>query len=74
MKRAFKQEDIKSKGSCKQGSHQVYNIIPKSRKWLIVNYMVNVVKTTLPRFYIFRGKMICDDYIQFYKLGTYMAM
>jgi len=36
--------------------------------------VVNVVGTTLPGFYIFRGERICDNYIQFYKLGTYMAM
>jgi hypothetical protein len=36
----------------KQGSQQVYIIIPKSKKWLIINYVVNATKTTLPRFYI----------------------
>jgi len=58
----------------KRGSHQVYNIIPKSKEWLIINYVVNVLGITLPRFYIFRRKMIHDDYIQFYKPGTCMAM
>jgi len=52
----------------------VYNIIPKSREWLIINCVVNVVRTTLPRFYIFKGERICDDYIQLCKPGTCMAM
>jgi hypothetical protein len=34
----------------------VYNIIPKSKEWLSVNYEINVARTTLPRFYTFRGK------------------
>jgi len=46
----------------------------KSRKWLIVNYVINVAGTTLPRLYIFKGKKIRDDYIQLYKLRIYMAM
>jgi hypothetical protein len=36
--------------------------------------VVNATKTTLPRFYIFRGEKIHDNYIQLYKLRTYMAM
>jgi len=36
--------------------------------------VVNVAKTTLPRFYLFKGKRIRDDYIQLCKLGTCMAM
>jgi hypothetical protein len=34
---------IRSKGSYKMRSHQVYNIIPKSREWLLVNCVVNAV-------------------------------
>ncbi len=52
----------------------MYNIILKSREWLIINCVVNVVGTTLLGFYIFRGERICDDYIQLYELGTCMAM
>ncbi len=74
MKHASKQEDNQEQGFGKCGSQHVYNTIPKSREWLTINYVVNVVGTTLPRFYIFRGEKICDDYIQFCKLGTYMAM
>jgi hypothetical protein len=32
----------------KRSSQQVYNIIPKYREWLIVNYVVNVARITLP--------------------------
>jgi hypothetical protein len=41
----------------------VYDIIHKSREWLIINYVVDVAKTTLPRFYIFNGEKIRDNYI-----------
>ncbi len=51
----------------KQNSQQVYNIIPKFREWSIVNCIVNIVGISLPRFYIFRGKKMQDDYIQFNK-------
>jgi hypothetical protein len=52
----------------------VYNIIPKSKEWLTINCVVNVARTTLPRFYIFRREKIRDDYIQLYKPRTCMAM
>jgi hypothetical protein len=52
----------------------VYNTIPKSREWLIINCVINAIRTSLPWFYIFRGKKIQDDYIQHYKTITYMAM
>jgi len=45
-------------------SHIVYNIIPKSHEWLIVNCVVNVVRTILLGFYIFQGKRMHDDYIK----------
>ncbi len=52
----------------------MYNIIPKSKEWLIINYVVNVVRTTLPGFHIFKGENIRDDYIQFCKPRTCMAV
>jgi len=58
----------------KQGSHQMYNTIPKSREWLIINCVVNVVGTIMSGFYMFKGEWIHDDYIQFYKPRIYMAM
>jgi hypothetical protein len=47
----------------------MYNTIPKSREWMSINCVVNAKGITHLGFYIFRG-----DYIQLYKLGTYMAM
>jgi hypothetical protein len=40
----------------KRNSQQVYNTIPKSRKWLIVSHVINVVGSILLGFYIFKGK------------------
>jgi hypothetical protein len=48
--------------------------MPKSRVWLIVNCVIIATGTTLSGFYIFRGGKICDDYIQLYKPGIYMAL
>jgi len=31
-------------------------------------------RKVLPRFYVFWGKTMCDDYIKQFKLGTYMEM
>jgi len=55
-------------------SNVVYNTIPKSRKWLIINCVVNVTRCVLLGFYIFKGEKLQDDYIKFRKLGIYMAM
>jgi hypothetical protein len=52
----------------------MYNTTPKSKEWLIVNYVVNVTGTTLLGFYIFRREKIRDNYIQVYKPRTCMAM
>ncbi len=58
----------------KRGSQQVYNTIPKSREWMIVNCVINVIGGVLLGFYIFKGERIKEDYIQQYKLGSCMAM
>ncbi len=47
----------------------MYNSIPKSKVWLTINYVVNVVGIIMPWLYIFRGERI-----QICKPGTYMAM
>jgi len=52
----------------------VYNTILKSKGWLTVNYVVNEVKTIMPRFYIFRRERIRDNYIKLCKLRTCTAM
>ncbi len=58
----------------KQGSQQVYIIIPKLREWLIVNCIINTFRKSLPRFYIFKREKIRDDYIKLCKQITCMAM
>jgi hypothetical protein len=55
-------------------SNVVYNTIPKSREWLIVNYASNVAKGILLGFYIFKGEKLRDDHIRLCKPNTYMAM
>ncbi len=52
----------------------MYNTIPKSKEWLTINCVVNVIGTTLPGFYIFKGKRIQNDYIQLCKPRACMAM
>jgi hypothetical protein len=38
----------------KKGSQQIYNTIPKSREWMIVNCVVNAARGVLHSFYIFK--------------------
>ncbi len=57
-------KQVKTKIPARRRSHIIYNIILKSYKWLIVNYVMNVKGTILPRFYIFQGERMCDDYIK----------
>jgi hypothetical protein len=64
----------KARVLAKQGSHQMYNTIHKSKEWLIINCVINVFGTLVPRFYIFKRERICDDYIQLCKLSISMAM
>jgi hypothetical protein len=52
----------------------VYSTIPKSQEWLPINYVINIARLALPRFHIFRGKRLKDDYIKLCKSGTCMAM
>jgi len=54
----------------KRSSQQIYNIIPKSQKWLTLNVVVNIVGGFLSRFYIFVGERIKDNYIKDCKLRT----
>jgi hypothetical protein len=57
-----------------KGSHQVYDTIPKSKEWLTINCATNATRGSIPRFYIFWGERVKDDYIKHYKLGTCMPM
>ncbi len=51
----------------------IYRTIPKSCEWLIVNCEIIVVVGVLPRFNIFRGDKLQDDYIKLFKPWIYMA-
>jgi hypothetical protein len=57
----------------KRGSHQVYKSISKYVEWLAMNYVVNATKGSLPRFYIFMGETIKDEYIKHCKARTCMG-
>jgi hypothetical protein len=52
----------------------VYSTIPKSWEWLIINCVVNVANGSLLSFYIFRSERLKYNYINLYKLSTYMVM
>ncbi len=52
----------------KRGSQQVYNTIPKSGEWMIVNNVINVVGGILLGFYIFKFERSREGYIQQCKL------
>jgi len=49
-------------------------MIPKSKKWLIINYVVNASGGFIETFYIFEGKKLHDNYIQNYKPNKCMGM
>jgi hypothetical protein len=58
----------------KRVSHHIYNTMPKCKEWLTINCVVNATKSSLLRFYIFKGEKIKNDYIKHYRIGTCMAM
>jgi hypothetical protein len=39
-----------------------------------INYVVSATRGVLPKFCIFRGERLRDDYIRLYKPNTYMVM
>jgi hypothetical protein len=55
-------------------SNVVYNTIPKSQEWLIVNYAINVAEGVILGFYIFEGEKLRDDYIRLCKPSTCTSM
>jgi len=40
----------------KRGSRNVPNILPKSREWITILCCVNAIGTSIPGFYLFKGK------------------
>jgi len=49
----------------RQGSCDVYNTIPKSEEWILINCVSNAIGATLPTFYIFRGSRMKENHILF---------
>ncbi len=58
----------------KRGSHIIYNTIFKYQEWLIIHYVVNVTRSTLPWFYIFKREKMKDNYIKYCKARSCMVM
>ncbi len=58
----------------RRGPNAICSTIPKSREWLITNYVINVARGVMHGFYIFRAERLKDDYIKFCKPSTCMAM
>jgi len=64
----------KAKLLARRGSNVVYNIIPKSWEWLIINCAINVTSVILLRLYIFIGERLRNDYIKLCKLRRCMVV
>jgi hypothetical protein len=71
MKLEFKLTD---KGFIKKRSNVVYNTILKLQKWLIINCIINDVRFILLGLSIFKGEILRNNYIKFYRLKICMAM
>lgn len=67
-------KQVKTRVLTIRGSHMVYNNIPKSQEWLIVNCEIKATWSILPRFYIFKEKILRNNYIKFCKSCTCMTM
>jgi hypothetical protein len=52
----------------------MYSTIPKFKEWLTINYVMNAIGGSIPRFYIFLGQKIRSDYIMHCKLRTCMVV
>jgi hypothetical protein len=59
---------IQARVLVKQGSQEVYNVIPKFQEQLILNYVINIKK------FIFKVENLQDNYIKLCKLRTCMEM
>jgi hypothetical protein len=64
----------KAKVLAKRGSNLVYNIIPKSWEWLIINCAINATSVILLRSYIFIDERLKKDYIKLCKLRRCMVV
>jgi len=57
----------------KRGSQNVPKILPKRREWITILCCVNAIGTSIPCFYLFKGKNQLENYIQNCERGACMA-
>jgi hypothetical protein len=58
----------------KKGSHSIHIIIPKEQEWSFVFTCITSIGTSIPNFYIFKGKRMWKNYIQCCENGVTMTM
>jgi hypothetical protein len=58
----------------KRGSRAVHSTIPDQREWLSMLSCVNAAGSSIPNFYILRGKRFSRNYIERCESGSTMAM
>ena len=57
----------------KRGSRNVPKILPKSREWITILSCVNAIGSSIPGFYLFKGKTKLKYYIKNCEPGACMA-
>jgi len=57
----------------KRGRRNVHNIFPKGREWITNLCCVNAIGSSIPRFYIYKGKTQLKNYIHNCEPGAYMV-
>ena len=58
----------------RRGARRVHSIVPNQREWLSVLVCINAAGTSIPSFYIFRGRRFRQNYIEKCEAGATMAM
>jgi hypothetical protein len=58
----------------RKGARRVHSIVPNQREWLSVLVCINAEGTSIPSFYIFRGRRFRQNYIEKCEAGATMAM
>jgi hypothetical protein len=58
----------------RRGARRVHSIVPNQREWLSVLVCINAAGSSIPSFYIFRGKRFRQNCIEKCEAGTTMAM
>jgi hypothetical protein len=58
----------------RRGARRVHSIVPNQREWLSVLVCINAAGSSIPSFYIFRGRRFRHNYIEKCEPGATMAM